>query len=118
MSKRLEQGVWIVVCDWKDPATEETCNLGYDGNPAMFVDPDGGVNPETHFQCGKHHNIVKQSEKEEYQLPADHKLSESTIQPVGIHTAENIGVSLEGFSPDAGGRVWDGGKIDKDGSND
>ena len=107
MSKKRDGGVWVVICDFVDD-NGKACDLGYDGEPAMFVDPDGGKNPEMHFQCGRHHGIVKQSEKPEYQLPEGHKLSENTLQPQGLHTADKIGVTLEGFEPDAGGRVWDG----------
>jgi hypothetical protein len=112
MSKKLESGIWVIICDWLDEDTGEICNLGYDGAPAKFVDPDAGADSGSHFQCGKHHNIVKQSEKKEYQLPEGHKLNESTIKPRGINTAENIGVELDGFKPDAGGKVWEGGKVD------
>lgn len=79
MSKRLEDGVWVVVCDWKDPQTGKGCNLGLDGLPAMYVDPDGGRNPELHFQCGRHHGIVKQEEKPEFQLPEGHKLNQEVV---------------------------------------
>ena len=108
MSKKLDAGVWVVVCDWVDPETDAPCNLGHEEMPAMFIDPDRGLKPDTHFQCGSHHGIVKQSSKEEYQLPEDHKLDESSIKPQGNHRAEDIGVSLEGFVPDLGGHVWDG----------
>jgi hypothetical protein len=119
MSKRLEEGVWVVICDWSDPETGDICNLGYDGSPTMFVDPDGGKTPEMHFQCGKHHNVVKQSERAEYQLPAGHKLDESTIQPQGLNRAEDIGVTLDGFKPDASGRVWEGNAVNtKENSDD
>lgn len=112
MSKKLQDGVWVVVCDWKDPETGESCTLGVEGLPAMFVDPDGGRNPDLHFQCGKHHGVVKQEEKEEFQLPEDHQLDENAIQPQGNHTADKIGVTLDGFKPDVAGRVWDGEKVD------
>lgn len=103
MSKKREAGVWVVVCDFVDD-DGKPCDLGYDGEPAMFVDPDGGKTPEMHFQCGKHHGIVKQSDKPEYQLPE----GVTPTEPKGRHTAEDIGVTLDGFKPDAGGRVWDG----------
>lgn len=79
MSKRLEQGVWVVVCDWEDPESGDKCNLGVDGLPAMFVDPDGGRNPDFHFQCGRHHGVVKQEEKPEFQLPEGHKLNQEVV---------------------------------------
>lgn len=79
MSKRLEDGVWVVACDWKDPETGEACDLGFEGAPAMFIDPDGGRNPELHFQCGRHHGIVKQEEKPEFQLPEGHKLNQEVV---------------------------------------
>ncbi len=104
MSKNRATGVWVIVCDFVDDETGKPCDLGYDSDPAMFVDPDGGNNPKMHFQCGKHHGIIKQSEKEEYQLPED----VTPTEPKGQNTAEDIGVTLDGFKPDAGGRVWDG----------
>ncbi len=110
MSKRLEGGVWIIVCDWVDE-NGKPCDLGHEGEPAMFVDGDAGNNPDLHFQCGRHHDIVKQSEKEEYQLPEGHKLNESSIIPQGTHTASDIGVELDGFKPDLGGKVWEGGEV-------
>lgn len=79
MSKKLVQGVWVIVCDWKNPDTSEGCTLGLDDQPAMFVDPDGGRNPELHFQCGKHHGIIKQEEKPEFQLPEGHKLNQEVV---------------------------------------
>jgi hypothetical protein len=112
MSKKLEGGIWVVVCDWVDKDTDTCCDLGHDGEPAMYVDPDNGQNAEMHFQCGRHHNIIKQSEKEEYQLPEGHRLSESTLVPQGTHTAEEIGVTLNNFKPEVGGQTWDGTKID------
>ncbi len=104
MSKKREAGVWVVVCDFVDDETDKPCDLGYEGDPAMFVDPDGGRNPEMHFQCGKHHGITKQAEKEEFQLPE----GVTPTEPVGQHTAEDIGVTLDGFKPEVGGKVWDG----------
>lgn len=103
MSKKREGGVWVIVCDFVDEDGKE-CDLGYEGDPAMFVDPDGGRNPEMHFQCGRHHGIIPQAEKEEFQLPEGVTVTE----PTGNQTAEKIGVTLDGFKPDAGGRVWDG----------
>lgn len=79
MSKRLEDGIWVVVCDWEDPETGKPCDLGFEGAAAMFVDPDGGRNPELHFQCGRHHGIVKQEEKPEFQLPEGHKLNQEVV---------------------------------------
>lgn len=111
MSKELQDGVWVIVCDWKHPDTGGKCNLGVEEQPAMFIDPDGGRNPDYHFQCGRHHGIIKQEEKAEFKLPDGHKLDETTIQPQGKYTADKIGVTLEGFKPDAAGRVWDGGKV-------
>jgi hypothetical protein len=104
MSKKREAGVWVVVCDFVDDETSKPCDLGYDGDPAMFVDPDGGRNPEMQFQCGKHHGIVKQVDNPEYQLPEGVEAHE----PEGTHTADKIGVTLDGFKPDAAGHVWDG----------
>ncbi len=80
MSKEQVDGVWVEVCDWVDPETGRPCNLGHEGEPRMAVDPDGGKNPGTHFQCGAHHGIVKQEYKPEFQLPEDHKLSEEVLK--------------------------------------
>ncbi len=74
MSKKFMDGVWIVQCDW------EGCDLGREGEPAQFVDPDGGRNPESHFQCGRHHGIIPQEEKPEFQLPEDHKLNKEVFE--------------------------------------
>lgn len=112
MSKKLEGGVWVVICDFVDE-DDNPCDLGHEGDPAMFVDPDGGKNPEMHFQCGRHHGIIKQSEKEEYQLPE----GVGTHEPEGQHTAEKIGVTLDGFEPKVGGKVWDGREKPNDGRN-
>lgn len=103
MSKKRESGVWVIICDYVDE-NGSACDLGYDGEPAMFVDPDGGKNPEMHFQCGKHHGIIKQIDNPDYQLPEGVEIHE----PKGLHTADKIGVTLNGFKPDAGGKVWDG----------
>lgn len=83
MSKYLdpEMGCWIVKCDWADPVTGETCTLGTDGEPRKFIDPDGGRDPEMHFQCGQHHGYEKQERKPEYQLPEGHKLNQEVISP-------------------------------------
>lgn len=88
MSKKLEDGVWVVVCDWKDPDTGGSCDLGVEGQPAMFVDPDGGRNPDLHFQCGRHHGVVKQEEKPEFQLPEGHKLNQEVVS----NEAKNVTV--------------------------
>jgi len=80
MAKQLIDGVWVIVCDWKDPDSEQVCDLGVDGEPAMFVDPDAGKNEVNHFQCGRHHGIIPQAEKEEFQLPEGHKLNESVMR--------------------------------------
>jgi len=74
MSKKLIDGVWIIQCDWKG------CDLGREGEPAQFVDPDGGRDPKKHFQCGRHHGIIPQAEKPEFQLPEDHKLNVEEIK--------------------------------------
>lgn len=81
MSKKRIDGVWVVECDWVDPNTEEACTLGADGEPAMFVDPNGGKGADDHFQCGRHHGIIPQAEKEEFQLPPDQEINEDVIVP-------------------------------------
>lgn len=103
MSKKLVDGVWVVVCDWVDEEGK-SCTLGAYGEPRMFVDPDGGRDPETHFQCGSHHGVTKQADDPDFQLPEDHKLNESTI---GEPTSD-VSVKLDGFKPDLEGEVWDG----------
>ena len=80
MSKKLTDGVWVITCDWKDPSTGEQCNLGRDNEIAQFIDPDGGRNPNKHFQCGRHHGVIPQAEKPEFQLPEDHKLNTEVIK--------------------------------------
>jgi len=81
MSKQKVDGVWVVVCDWVDPKSGKLCDLGYEGEPRMAVDPDGGRNPDTHFQCGAHHGVVKQEHRPEFQLPKGHKLNEEILKP-------------------------------------
>lgn len=80
MSKQLLDGVWVIVCDWTDEAGKG-CELGVDKKPRMFVDPDGGRNPNHHFQCGLHHGVIKQKDRPEFQLPKDHKLNEEVLRP-------------------------------------
>lgn len=93
MSRQLMRGVWVLVCDWKDPVSGEGCTLGIDddgkpsGQPRMAVDPDAGGSPEKHYQCGRHHGVVPQAEKPEFQLPKGHKLNEEVFRP---------GVEMEG----------------------
>lgn len=85
MSKKLVEGIWVIECDW------EECNLGIEGAPAQFVDPDGGKDPNKHFQCGRHHGIIPQAEKPEFQLPEDHVLNVEEIkQNVDEVTVEEI----------------------------
>jgi len=117
MSKQRIDGVWVIVCDWVDPVTKATCDLGLYGEPKMFVDPDGGQDPETHYQCGAHHGVIKQENDPDFQLPEDHKLAagenESTVitNPAVDPDKKRRKIELEGFKPDATGRVWDGKKL-------
>ena len=80
MSKQRVDGVWVEVCDWVDPNTNKPCDLGHEGKPRMAVDPDGGRTPDTHFQCGAHHGIVKQEFRPEFQLTKGHKLNEEVLK--------------------------------------
>lgn len=95
MSKKLMDGVWILVCDWKDPETGTACELGTDEEPAQFVDPDQGRDPDLDFQCGRHHGVVPQAERPEFQLPDGHKLSETVMlrgnDAVDTLTEEEVG---------------------------
>jgi len=118
MSKQRIDGVWVIVCDWIDSETDKACDLGLDGDPKMFVDPDGGQDPETHYQCGAHHGVIKQEDDPNFQVPKDHKLADDEEKRTVITTI-NIDpdkkrkkVELDGFKPDASGRVWDGKKFD------
>ncbi len=86
MSKKLVDGVWVVECDW------EGCNLGKEGKPSQFIAPDGGRDLNKHFQCGRHHGIIPQEEKPEFQLPEDHKLN----QEVFTRDAEEITIEEVG----------------------
>ena len=118
MSKQKVDGVWVIVCDWVDPETKKPCNLGLYNEPKMFVDPDGGRTPETHYQCGIHHGVVKQEDRPEFQVPEGHKqagegaestvVTDETVDP----DEKRRKVELDGFKPDAAGRVWDGKKLD------
>jgi len=111
MSREIVDGVWVIKCDFKDEF-ETGCSFGVHGEPAMFIDPTGGRNPDEHFQCGRHHGIVKQEENPEFQLPEDHKLNnrETTLVKDENYRFTKK-VELEGFKPDAGGRVWDGKNV-------
>lgn len=82
MSKYIDpsMGCWVVKCDWVDPNSGKLCDLGVDGEPAMFVDPHGGKNAEDHFQCGRHHGIIPQAERPEFQLPEGHKLNTDVLR--------------------------------------
>jgi len=118
MSKQRIDGVWVIVCDWVDPETDKACDLGLYGDPKMFVDPDGGQDPETHYQCGAHHGVIKQEDDPAYQVPKDHKLTDGDTESTVVTDAnvdpdeERGKIELEGFKPDATGRVWDGKKFD------
>jgi hypothetical protein len=116
MSKQRIDGVWVIVCDWVDSETGKLCDLGVDGEPKMFVDPDQGKTPDSHYQCGTHHGIIKQEDRPEFQLPEDHKLAEEAESTIvtneNAEPDENLHkIKLEGFKPDVGGRIWDGKKF-------
>lgn len=102
MSRQLIDGVWVLVCDWTDPDTGQPCDLGIDedgqpnGRPRMTIDPDAGRSPEKHYQCGRHHGMVKQEEKPEFRLPDDHKLNQEVLRP----GTEMEGRSVEEVSED------------------
>jgi hypothetical protein len=113
MSKKIVDGVWIVVCDWEDE-NGNPCDLGTFGEPRMFVDPDGGRDPETHFQCGVHHGTVKQVDDPAFQLPDGHKLKDSALVKEGVGLDKDISVKLDGFKPDLEGKVWDGTKPNRE----
>jgi hypothetical protein len=112
MGKKLIDGVWVAVCDWTDE-NGNLCDLGTFGEPKMFVDPDGGRDPETHFQCGAHHGIQKQTDSSEFQLPEDHKLQDSTLTKGGANPGADVAVKLDGFKPDLEGNTWDGTEVKK-----
>jgi len=80
MNLQQMDGVWVMVCDWVDPKTGKPCDLGHEGEPRIAVDPEGGRNPDAHFQCGAHHGVVKQEYKPEFQMPEDHKLNEEVLK--------------------------------------
>lgn len=82
MSKYIDpsMGCWVIKCDWEDPTTGKACALGVDGAPALFVDPSGGKNADDHFQCGRHHGIIPQAERPEFQLPEGHKLNTDVLR--------------------------------------
>lgn len=79
MSKQVIDGISVIVCDWKDPETGQPCDLGTDNQPAMFVDPEPHHKVERHFQCGRHHGVIPQKERPEFQLPENHKLNEQVL---------------------------------------
>jgi len=105
MSKKQVDGVWVIVCDWEDE-NGNPCDLGAFGEPQMFVDPDGGKDPEAHYQCGIHHGIIKQEDQPEFQLPEDHPLNDDTlVQDESVELDRQIGPRLKGFKPDLEGSV-------------
>lgn len=116
MSKQKVDGVWVIVCDWVDPETKKPCDLGAGGDPKMFVDPEQGKDPNSHYQCGTHHGVVKQEDRPEFQVPEDHKLAEEKETVITDNKTDSEyqthKVELEGFKPDSTGRVWDGRKFD------
>lgn len=117
MTKQQMDGVWVIMCDWVNPETGKPCDLGLYGEPKMFVDPDSGKDPRTHYQCGTHHGIVKQEDDPDFQLPKDHELTEETESTIITDASvdpnkKHKKIELEGFKPDATGRVWDGRKLD------
>ena len=83
MSKKMIDGIWVVECDWSDPGTGALCDLGAGGEPCQFIDPDSGRDPNTHYQCGRHHGIIPQSEDPDFQAPPDMELNEDVLNPVG-----------------------------------
>lgn len=110
MSRHIVDGVWVIKCDFADE-DGKPCDQGVDGDPAMFVDPTGGQNPDEHFQCGSHHGIFKQEDDPDFQLPEDHKLGEQETVLQDENYVAPDKVELDGFKPDAGGRVWDGNDV-------
>lgn len=81
MSKNFTDGIWVTTCDWVDPKTGDSCNLGVDGEPQQFVDPESGRNPDSHYQCGRHHGLIPQAERPEFQTGIDYGVSEVVIMP-------------------------------------
>jgi len=95
MSRQLMDGVWVVICDWTDPETGKSCDLGVDGQPTMFVDPKGNNGGNEHYQCGRHHGIIPQKEKPEFQLPKGHKLNEEIMRPGKAMSGKKIEEELD-----------------------
>ncbi len=109
MSKQIIDGIPVIVCDWVDEKGQP-CDLGVAGDPKMFVDPDRGRVLEKHYQCGIHHGVIKQEDKPEFQLPENHKLSDTTLVQDGADPDQDTKIVLDGFEPDVEGKVWDGKK--------
>lgn len=108
MSREIVDGVWVIKCDFTDPEGK-LCDLGVEGEPAMFVDPTNGNDPDEHFQCGNHHGIFKQEDDPDFQLPEGHKLDDQeTVLRQERNYISPDKIKLDGFVPDVGGRVWDG----------
>ena len=111
MSRQIVDGVWVIKCDFTDE-TGNICELGVNGDPAMFVDPTGGKDPNEHFQCGSHHGVFKQEDSPDFKVPEGHKLDEKETTLVKDANYKSPSkVKLDGFKPDAGGRVWDGTNV-------
>lgn len=91
MVSKLKDGYWVLECDWQDPVTKDRCTYGRDddgnpnGLPRIVFDPDRGRAPNKHFQCGRHHGIVPQAERPEFQVPKDPNAEEkeSVVKPNG-----------------------------------
>lgn len=110
MSKQIIDNVNVIVCDWKD-GEGNSCDLGMGGVPKAFINPDPRVGTDSYYQCGEHHGVVKQEDKPEYQLPDDHELKENTLlQDENLDLDKDVAVKMDGFIPDAQGKIWDGDK--------
>jgi len=91
MTRKVQGGYWVLECDWVDPNTGAQCTYGRDnegkpnGQPRIVFDPDRGQAPDKHFQCGRHHGIIPQAERPEFQVPAgsDTEEKENVIKPNG-----------------------------------
>jgi hypothetical protein len=90
MSKRLTvEGIWVTTCDWVNPETGKPCDLGIDGEPQEFVDPESGRDPKSHYQCGRHHGLIPQAERPEFQtdteLGEDILVGEDILSPAVLN---------------------------------
>lgn len=68
MSKYFDPAVgWVITCDWPECGKQ-------------FVVGANAAAYETHYQCGRHHGIIPQKEKPEFQVSEDTEFNEDVVE--------------------------------------